>query len=461
MSERYLNPDQKISRVEAIVREYPEVAGLQAYEYFRSSANEQKQAFISGDQQDLDLSYPDLTLENITEIKTPMLRGLVTLMPGEKTLKSESLYNAVEYRYSELFMMDMSRVMNSDTVTNEEREEAQQWFVQANEALYGKPRTEIFNALASRTIVERTSLDLTDSNEVQGLKHELHSLIGQVDSTDFESFRPSDQLVTRIGDLVHERFDELVSHVAPEEEYGVTEMTEAIEVALEKMGGKELDWKVEIVPDSSALAVSAHQKIVEVGDSRPTIKGNILRGKILHELGVHAGRSIRAEKAGWLSAAYGQEGYLDFEEAFATALEDTYQGKFDDHGEDYQLIAGLAYGYDNHSPRNFRETFEVMWRVNAIGKIKEGSITEKGMANAKSNAYMSCLRLFRGTTGLQKGVVYLKDLAYFNGQESVWNVLKGVKTQEDFDLLFVGKLDNSKPDHKVIARNIVVTEFSE
>lgn len=461
MSERYLNPEQKINTVEVIVHEHPEVVGLQVYEYFRNSANEQKQDFISGKILDLDLSYPDLTLEKIKEIKTPMLQSLVTLMSGEKNLKNEALYNAIEYRYGELFLMDMSRVMNSDSVTNEEHEEAQQLFVQANEALYGKPIIEIFNALASKTIVERTFIDLSDSDEVRGLKHELHSLIGHVDKTDFESFRPSDQLVARIGELVHERFDELVSHIAPEEEYGVTEMTEAIKISLEKMGGKELGWKVEIIPNSSALAVSAHQKIVEVGENRPKIKGDVLEGKILHELGVHTGRSIRAEKAGWLSAAYGQEGYLDFEEALATALEDSYHGKFDDHGKNYQLIAGLTYGYDNHSPRNFRETFEVMWRVNAIGKIKEGIITEKEMTNAKSNAYTSCMRLFRGTTGLQKGVVYLKDLAYFNGQESVWNVLKGVKTQEDFDLLFVGKLNNSKPDHQVIARNIVATELFE
>jgi len=172
---------------------------------------------------------------------------------------------------------------------------------------------------------------------------------------------------------------------------------------------------------------------------------------------VHAGRSINAHKAGWLSAAYGQDGYVDFEESFATALEDAYKGEFTDHGENYYLIAGLAYGLDNHEPRDFRETFEVMWRVNALKKRPAG-LDEAAIEKAKSAAFTSCVRLFRGTTTHQRGVIYLKDLAYFKGQESVWRVLQGVQSQEDFDYLFAGKLDNSRADHQSIAAQIVASE---
>ena len=455
MPEIYLSPDQKMSHVEAIVHEFPEVAGLQAYEYFRSSATDQKKAFINGELTKLDLTYPDLNLDSIQTIKSPMLRGLVTLMPGEKTLKIRSLYDAVEYRYSELFMMDMARVMNSDAVSTQEREEAEQWFVQANESLYGKPDKDVFSALATKAIVERTFVNAGDSDTVVGLRQELQNLTGQVENSDFVPFKPTDALVNKIGNLVHDRFDYLVSHVDEGAEYNVDEMADALDIALNKMGGKELGWRVEIVPNSSALSVSAHQKLVEVGVNRTVITGKTLKGRILHEEGVHAGRSIRAEKAGWLSAAYGQDGYLDFEEAFAAALEDAYRYKFTDRGANYQLIAGLAYGYDNHVPRDFYETFEIMWRVNALGKIDDGNVTESIIEKAKSNAFVSCLRLFRGTTGLQKGVVYLKDLAYFNGQESAWSVLKDVETQKDLDLLFAGKLDNSRSDHQAIAKMIV------
>ena len=457
MSERYLTPEQKISNVESIVYNYPEVAGLQAYEYLRSGANEQKTDFIAGKIQDLELEYPYLSLENIIKLKKPMLQGLVVLMPGEKSLKSESLYSAVEYRYSELFMMDMARIMTSKEFSKTERNEAQQWFNQVNEGLYGKPKPEVFNSLAAKNIVEKMSINPDDTSEAKNLKEELSRLVGNIEKSDFIPFIPDTELVARIGSLVHERFDSLVSHINPDEEYDVQKMASAINIALEKLGGSELGWRVDIAKKSSALAVSAHKKVIEVGESRPNIQGIDLKGKIIHELGVHAGRSISANKAGWLSAAYGQEGYLDFEESLATALEDAYKGEFGNHGVDYQLVAGFAYGYDNHEPRDFRDTYEVMWRINALGKIKDGEVSEKGLSSAKSKAFTSCLRLFRGTTGLQKGVIYLKDLAYFNGQESVWNVLKEVHTQSDFDKLFAGKLDNSKPSQDLIANYILST----
>jgi hypothetical protein len=454
-SETYLSPEQKLSHVEVIVQENPEVAGLQAYEYFRSTASDQKPAFISGELVNLDLTYPDLTVETITRVKDPMLDALKTLMPGETNRKSESLYTAVEYRYSELFMMDMARRMDDTTLDPEERAEAQQWFVRASESLYGKPDKSVFSGLAAHAIAEKTLGNDSDSVETSQIRDELSGLIGEIDESNFAPFVPSPELVTRIGNLVHERFDSLVEHIDPDQEYDVYGMVQALDTALEKLDGKKLGWRVAKVPNSSVLAVSAHQKLVEVGENRPTIKGSVLRGKTLHELGVHAGRSINAEKASWLSAEYGQEGYLDFEESFATALEDAYHGKSEEHGEDYQLVAGLGYGLDNHSPRDFRETFEVMWRTKALDKVKDGQISEKDLDKAKSSAFTSCLRLFRGTTGQQKGVIYLKDMAYSNGQESVWTVLKDVNTQQDLDLLFAGKLDNSKEEHQEIARDIV------
>ncbi len=63
--------------------------------------------------------------------------------------------------------------------------------------------------------------------------------------------------------------------------------------------------------------------------------------------------------------------------------------------------------------------------------------------------------LRRGTTGKQKGVILLKDLAYFQGQESVWKSFEDVHTEADLDLLLAGKLDITKLDHKRIAEMIL------
>ena len=454
-AEHYLSPEQKIETIEAIVLKNPVVAGLESYEYLRNDSVKQEQAFSSGEQARLVLTYPDITVAAIDEVKQPMLAALVALMPGEMNDRTIHLYYAIEYRYSELFLLDMVRTLNSTEVTDEDRTEARNWFVMANESLYGKPDQEVFNALAAKNLFSLLEKRSGDNKTTSSLRTELQELVGSVMPTDFEPFTPDEELVSRVGELVHERFDELVEHIDPERTYEVEDMREALDIALDKIGGKDVGWKTVVVSNSSVLAVSAHQKQVEVGENRKAINGDVLRGKVLHEVGVHAGRSINAERVGWLSAAYGQNGYLDFEEAFATSLEDAYKGKFKEHGVNYYMVAGLAYGLDDHEPRDLRETFDVMWRIKALDRVKEGQITEEDVAIAKSNAFISVMRLFRGTTGTDKGVVYLKDMAYFNGQELAWGVLKNVQSQHDFDYLFAGKLDNSKPDHQRIARLIV------
>lgn len=384
-----------------------------------------------------------------------MLGALVALMNGEQNDKTRHLYDAIDYRYSELFMLDMARIMNSSEAGSKDRSEACDWFVMANEGLYGKPNREVFSSLAANNLFNLVEARDGDSEEISSLRLELQELVGSVSSTDFEPFAPDAELVIRIGELVHERFNELVEHIDPERTYEVEDMSKALDIALDKIGGKDVGWRTVVVPNSSVLAVSAHQKQVEVGENRKSIKGAELRGKVLHEVGVHTGRSINAEKAGWLSAAYGQNGYLDFEEAFATSLEDAYKGEFTNHGVNYYMVAGLAYGLDGHAPRDLRETFYVMWRMKALDRVKDGQITQEDITKAKANAFTSVMRLFRGTTGKDRGVVYLKDMAYFNGQELAWGVLKNVKSQHDFNYLFAGKLDNSKPDHQRIAGLIV------
>ncbi len=450
-----LNPEQKISRIEQTVQNNPEIAGLQAYEYFRNNGASQKAEFLSGEV-DLTLKYPSLTMEAITKIAEPSQLALETLFKGDVSPKSEALFNAIEYRYSELFMLAMARDMLDQGLSDAQRAEARGWFVDANEGLYGKPDKEIFSALAKEYISgELTELPVEFEKSIQ-LQSELSSRMGVIDTTEFKTFVAGTELLEHISGLVHERFDGVVSHIDEDKTYNADSMVEVLDEALEKLGGKKLGWTTKKVANSSALAVSAHQKQVEVGENRVDSLGAELKHKTIHEVGVHAARAINAERGGWVSAAYGQDGYLDFEEAVAIALEDAYQGKFDDHGENYYLIAGLAYGLDNHEPRNFRETYEVMWRMLVLQAAKGvADVTDEQVVEAQSSAFTSCMRLFRGTDTRQPGVVYLKDLAYFKGQELAWQALKDVHTQEDFDLIFAGKLDLTRSDHRDIAQSII------
>ena len=456
------SPELQVHHIEQLVEQTPEIAGLQAYEYLRSNVASQKAAFVSRKIDQLDLEYADLTRSALDRIETPIKGALESLMPGETSPKKVGVFESIAYRYGELSMLSAAMRMNDVSLSAAEREEAKDWFVLTNEALYDKPEKRVFSALATRHLLPQLAKDVSGLQIASGIQQDLAGLVGEISETDYEQFVPSQAIIDVVHGLVVDRFEPVYSHIATDKLYTAQEMVPAIDEALRKMGGTDKGWKAVLIADSTALAVSAHQKIVEVGENRTDLEGNDLRGKVLHEVGVHAGRSINAESAGWLSAQYGQDGYLDFEEAFATALEDAYKGIFADHGVNHYLIAGLAYGRDNHEPRDFAQTYEVMWRSNAL-KAQESDIdiTSDQINKAKNSAFTACMRLFRGTTTHDKGVVYLKDLAYFKGQELAWSVLAHTKTQADFDLLLAGKLDLTREDHYAIAEDIVNTNNAQ
>jgi hypothetical protein len=452
-------PEFKISSVEQIVKDNPETAGLQAYEYLRNTSNNQKQEYIKGDISDVTFEYPYLTKEAIVDLKNPMLKALTSLMPGEKNLKTNSLYDAIEYRYAELFLLDMARIMNNPTNNESDIAQAEKLFKQSSEALYGKPEKNVFSSIASRNLAPNLIDNDTDDLQTQSIRSELRNLVGNIDISNQTKLSPSDELISKMHVLVKDKFDPLVDHIDEDTMYDTTDMVNALNEALIKINGHELGWATVKRSNSSNLAVSAHQREVEVGVNRKEIVGKDLKTKIIHEIGVHALRSINAERAGWLSAAYGQDGYLNYEESLGTAFEDVYNNKYKDRGENYYLIAGLVYGQDNHEPRDFNETYEIVWRNHLLSKNLP-EINEKDVEAAKIKAFNDCVRLFRGTTGKQKGVILLKDLAYFQGQESVWESFKNVNNEQDLELLLAGKLDISKPDHKSIA-NLILEELSK
>lgn len=448
-----------LQEVEAAISSNPEIIGLQSYEYFRSNAADLKEQFIDGELSDLTLFYPDLTSSAYMSSAEDSLEVLKRLMGREAAgdPKTTAFFAATEYRYAELSLLHLAAQLNNPDLPEESKAEVVNWFQETNEALYGRPEYSMFHALANETINPLLEAQYPEESVEATLQTDLKGLLGEIHTSEKKPFRPEVETVERIRSLVLDRFSVLIDHIDDDKTYSIEDMVGAIDVALEKIGGKELGWRADIAKNSSALAISAHQRLAEVGERRKPLVGSELKAKVLHEVGVHALRSVNAEKANWLSAAYGQDGYLAFEEALATAMEDAYKGEFVDHGVNYYLIAGLAYGDDDHEPRNFREVYEIMWRTNALSAKGHESIADDEVKAAKARAFNNCLRMFRGTRTTDKGVIYSKDLAYFVGQELAWEELDKVHTQSDLDLLLAGKLDITRDDHRNIAEAILVT----
>lgn len=445
------NPAERIASAESIIQNQPEIVGLQAYEYLRNDAVDQKADFINGN--DLNLSYPAMSPKHYKNLADTATDVLIQLGLGEKTDKTNALYDSIEYRLAEMSLLSVASAIQTHEGSDDDRAALLDTFRWMNEALYGVPQKEVFTALLDR---ELATVPESEDPTAQTMKAELQQLLGDHEPSEYELYKPSTETLNRLNGLIRERFEPLLTHIDPEKTYEKDEVVDVLNEMIHRLDAEQLGWRAEIVPNSSALAVSAHQKLVEVGENRKALDGTELAGKAIHEVGVHALRSINAERAGWLSAAYGQDGYLAFEEAMATALEDAYKGKFADHGVNYYLIAGLAYGLDGHEPRNMHEVHDVMYRLDALQAAGSSEITEDQITKSQNKLFTSCMRLFRGTTTKDAGVVYLKDLAYFNGQELAWSVLDKIYDQDDVDVLLAGKLDLTRDDHIDIATSILV-----
>lgn len=445
-------PEQKTVRIGELVADRPEVAGLQTYEYLGNKAKAGFEAFINSGEGHLRLGeYNSLSRKKLEDLAVAMEEAMASLVVGEHDAKSHALFNALEYRVSELFLLMMAADANNPSLSDEARAEALDWYKQANETVYGHPDPELFVAL-----VKRDMMPVPVGGQGAQLHTEMHNLIGKLPEIDREVYKPSAELKTRVEGLVRERFASLVSHIEPSKKYTRQEAKATLNEVLDRIeGARDLGWQIVDKPGSSTLAVSSHQKMIEFGADRDDMDGEELVQKSIHELGIHVTRAVNAMRAGWLSAAYGQEGYLDFEESLANVLSEAYSGKYKNDGSKYYLAIGLALGQDGHPPRDDREVFEIMWRQLAIKEAGPGKeVTESNIAKGKKDAALLCMRIYRGTSGDMPGVVYSKDLSYFRGQQRVWQVLENVHTPADLERLLLGKLDNSVEDHQVIAAEI-------
>lgn len=458
------NPEARIAQIETDIHNRPEIAGFQGYEKLVNNNKAVRPEFIDAKEGNPRLSYKLLVgeqLQQLIDLGQAAEASLVTLLGSERTARTDALFDALEYRESEIFMIYMSARMLDESLPAEERVEAAEWFKEANEALYGVPENNIFSAIARQRLIPHTNADFSHDPEAFTLQQELLALIGQIDDDGYELYQPSVESQERFAELIHEKFDGMVAHVVErfdadsktEKLYTAAETAEAIREALDVAGATALGWRCEIVPDKELLSVSAHQKIVEVGENRVSMSAAELRGKIAHEVGVHVLRSVNAERAGWPSAAYGQQRYLDFEESFANKVGAVYWGEDTVAAPEYRyMIASFAYGLDNHEPRDMRDCYEIMWRTIALDMRKPGQPLD--IKKAQEVAYLQCNRKFRGTPFDIPGLIMGKDLSYQRGDEVVNPVIDLIETREDLELLFAGKLDPTLDDHLPIAEDI-------
>lgn len=118
------------------------------------------------------------------------------------------------------------------------------------------------------------------------------------------------------------------------------------------------------------------------------------------------------------------------------------RGNFREAGIDHYITAGLAY-FDG---KDFRDAYEVKWRLSALEKLRDGGeLTDDMCKKSQNAAYGSTMRSFRGTDDLP----WFKDLSYYNGAVDVWRHLEEIRG-DDIRFMFVllGKNDPSSKIHE-------------
>lgn len=178
-------------------------------------------------------------------------------------------------------------------------------------------------------------------------------------------------------------------------------LDQTIQALLNKTGLTKKGWRLVRRNDASAACVHHYNKTVSIGQQYVprTPEGALCIAA--HEVYGHALR--------------GPQNSIAESEGFAILLEQLLDDTLKFKRSYRYLAAGLGWG-SLGKPMNFREVYEIIWRVMVIsGRYK----TEQ----AKEHAFDEVARVFRGGNPGVPGAVYLKDAIYFEANVGMWRKL--------------------------------------
>lgn len=188
-------------------------------------------------------------------------------------------------------------------------------------------------------------------------------------------------------------------------EYRGFDVSEALQRELVSSGLLGLGWTLQIIDGNSHARIYHKSKKIKIGKDY-----NPRTSKAAERIAVHEvyGHALRDQQSSVIES-----------EGFALVLEQLLGDEFRFRRSYRFIAASLGWGIFGR-PMNFREVFEVIWRLMAIAS----RYSEK---KAKECAFDECCRVFRGGRPDLPGAVYLKDIVYFEANIKIWNVLSQQK----------------------------------
>ena len=429
---------------------------LQVYEKLTGVAgyrDEQQKKFMAGEIDNPVLDAPNLTQTDMDSYNSELwgLYARVDMYTNEPSPEREAYNGIISRKLAEVYYLHQARNL-LDMGDDPERVRGGEWLMRQAEELYGLPERVRFNSMINNLrskVTEHETSDQLTANIIQ----ELLGLLPEPTPEASEDSLDYAALIEHYRPLVEAEFSGLLA-VVPEDkdDFKPEDMVQVFSDGLkyyEEAGIVESGkWESYIDPDSKSISTSQEKCAVEVGAKRKSLNNMEMRQLLLHEVGVHVQRRLNGDRANFVALGSGLVGYEDPEEGLGVVMEQIYSGKTREAGIQYYTLLGLAIGLDG-KPRDFRDIYEIGWRREAMLKVvnTDKELTEEVIAKAKSQAYIQCVRIFRGTPCNLPGVVYPKDIVYHDGNAKIWSYLNTIKGNEKaFKQLFKGKFNPTDPN---------------
>jgi hypothetical protein len=405
-------------------------------------ADEQREAFLRGE-----VDNPHHVYDRLVEIdfkkREQKIAALSAELLGHTDISSKhvEVYETfVENYQKKTDFLKAAQRLNTEEMSNEERTEVERRFMELNVELYGEPDKQVYEGLISETRTSVKDKELT--GKAEQIRQELLAMLPETPAA--ERYKPSNETVARTQELANSFYENMLRHIPEDKDiFGPEELADVFrDIIREEFGESAEDWRIEVTKAAS-VNVIAGEKLIKVPENRKPVSKKELQGLVAHEVGVHMLRAVMGEQTDLLPLRTGLPDYYDAEEGLGKVMEQAVKGKYADSGIPYYMIAGLM--YNDH--KNFRETFEIMWRYNALKTLKTEDVTDEEIGKAKNTAYKSVMRIARGTDTLP----WFKDLAYYNGAEKMWRHMEEASDDyELFQFVLLGKGDAANKQHEHI-----------
>lgn len=416
--------------------------------YVPHNSAEQKRYFLAGDNHIPDHHYDKLDSFNFVgaQARISLIGQRIITHPDLNPKYAVSYQGFIDDYRQKTRLMELAHDYK-DSVASREKAKIRQDYMKLNIQLYGEPYEDTYRSLLQDKLnqIDRKRL----SQSASQLRDELFGLVDYVPTKQrYERFTPSKATVKWMHLVAKNLYGDMLSHAPDQAKFSVAEVRDIFaEILEQEFGEAAAGWTVDIEPAKSINVKSAQRQIV-LPERRVDMTYRKLQDLIVHEIGVHFLRSVMGAETDLLPLQNGLNRYYAFEEGLGMVMQQALKGKFSESGVEAYITAGLAY-YDH---KDFRDTFEVKWRLSALRSVKRSvEITENAIAKAKNRAYSRVMRSMRGTDELP----WFKDLAYYNGSIDVWRHLESIKG-DDIKLMSIltGKIDPTNIEHLRVLMDI-------